>query len=196
MIPEHIQKNTFLFFIRERYEDKDIPFCRPLHGFHLSTGWNEMFWQPGLWNMAKGWNNSNDWDSWLRLEKTGLPLFWLCVWPVCWRSRWRQDPRWRSPRVHLPMWRESVVGHCHNGYNNHIAIVATLSQMFSTLQYIIFSSAQLFHSFGSCDYLIFHRGDVTHENCHLFGPGHMSQQVTVAHFFIQSKLDVQIEWQS
>ena len=67
----------------------------------------------------------------------------------------------------------------YNGRNNHIAIVATSSQMFSTLQYIIFSSAQLFHSFGSCDYLIFHRGGVTHENCHLFGPGHMSQQVTV-----------------
>ena len=121
-------KKTFFFFIRERYEDQDIPFCRPLHGFHLSTGWNEMFWQPGLWNMAKGLNNSNDLDSWLRLEKTGLPLFWLCVWPVCWRSRWRQDPRWRSPRVHLPMWRESMLGRCHN-FHCH-CLLAKLSQMF------------------------------------------------------------------
>ena len=193
MIPEHIQKNTFLFFIRERYEDQDIPFCRPLHGFHLSTGWNEMFWQPGLWNMAKGLNNSNDLDSWLRLEKTGLPLFWLCVWPVWWRSPWRQDPRWRSPRVHLPMWRESVVGHCHNGYNNHIVIVATLSQMFSTLQY----QFSLLHSSSTRSAVATTWSSIEVTSLTKIAT---SLDLDICRnrwlFFIQSKLDVWIEWQS
>ena len=36
---------------------------------------------------------------------------------------------------------------------------------------------QLFHSFGSCDYLIFHRGNAPHQNCHLFGPKQLPYQV-------------------
>ena len=37
--------------------------------------------------------------------------------------------------------------------------------------------SQLFHSFGSCDYLIFHRGNAPHQNCHLFGPKQLPYQV-------------------
>merc|ERR550517_1400814 len=41
---------------------------------------------------------------------------------------------------------------------------------------VMFSPLQLFHSFGNCDYLIFHRGNAPHLNCHLFGPKHLSYQ--------------------
>ena len=40
-----------------------------------------------------------------------------------------------------------------------------------------FPHFQLFHSFGSCDYLIYHRGNAPHQNCLLFGPKHFSYQV-------------------
>ena len=137
--------------------------------------------------------NSNDGDSWLRFEKTGLPLFWLCVWPVCWRSRWRQDPRWRSPRVHLPMWRESRLGHCHNGHNNHIAIVAKLSQMFSTLQY----QFSLLHSSSTRSAVATTWSSIEVTSLTKIAT---SLDLDICRnrwlFFIQSKLNVRIEWQS